>query len=114
MPKSVIKEYKEIEYAFGSGEVPAKPQPGEMFVFYGPEGDIESVDFLCPCGCGSTCYTPLVPEGTPRHTRQWMYKREPSGSLTLIPSIRYTGGCFAHFNITDGKVIMHGDSGVKC
>jgi hypothetical protein len=82
------------------------PLPGEFWTFV-IDGKLESVNFLCPCGCGMECYTPVVPKGQPRGQRVWEYEPGP----TITPSIRYTGGCMAHFNITDGKAVMHGDSG---
>ena len=84
------------------------PAPGEMWVFV-IGGRVQAVDFLCPCGCGSECYTPVA-EGPAPGNRVWGFGRGPNG-VTLSPSIRYTGGCKAHFNITDGKAVMHGDSG---
>lgn len=84
------------------------PSPGEFWTFV-IDGKVEAVNFLCPCGCGSECYTPVV-EGPAPGNRVWGFSRGPNGP-TLTSSIRYTGGCKAHFNITDGKAVMHGDSG---
>lgn len=79
-----------------------KVKPGEFLTFV-EDGKAVAVDFLCPCGCGSECYTPVVQEGSPppnNHT--WTYSRGPNGP-TLRPSILYTSGCKSHFHITDGR-----------
>ena len=78
------------------------------------DGEPYAVDFLCPCGCGNTCYTPLVTKDRPRKNGggpKWDFSYGPKGNITLSPSIRWLSGCKAHFNITDGEVKIHGDSG---
>jgi Family of unknown function (DUF6527) len=95
-----IELYIEERHDFNAAPQ-GSPSPGVMYVFM-LDGEPYSCDFLCPCGCGSSCYT--VFKGS--HPR-CCYSPGP----TLTPSIRYLDGCKAHFNITDGKVIMHGDSG---
>lgn len=102
-----ITRYVEVVYEFGT-DYPT-PEPGVMAVVC--EGGVPvMVDFLCPCGCGRTCPTHLVPPGEPHKGRRWAFRREPNG-VTLVPSIRYLSGCKWHFNITNGAVIVHGDSG---
>lgn len=111
--------YREEWHLFG-GPDPGTPPPGIMFVFYEPSKNLDGtekrtptgVDMLCPCGCGYSFYTPLItPELEGRENlHRWRYL-PGSGGPTLTPSIRWRGGCKAHFNITDGKVIWHGDSG---
>ncbi len=105
----MIAEYVEVRKEFG--EFSGTPSGNEFWVILN-QGVVESVTFLCPCGCGRECYTPVTPKGTPKTERHWMFSRDKaSGKVTLSPSIRYIGGCKAHFNITDGKSVMHGDSG---
>lgn len=111
-----ITEYREEWHLFG-GQDPGTPAPGVMFVFYEPSKNLDGtlnltpqgVDMLCPCGCGRDFYTPLItPELEGRNnSHHWRYSLGP----TITPSIRFLSGCKSHFNITDGKVIMHGDSG---
>lgn len=106
-----ITEYKEVRKPYPCNDG-LDPQPGEIFIFLDNEV-AQAVNFICPCGCGSQCYTPLVRPDRPRTEGNrpiWDFSRGPNG-VTISPSIRYTGGCKAHFNITDGKVIIHGDSG---
>lgn len=108
--------YREEWHLFG-GPDPGIPAPGVMFVFYEPGKNMDGsekrtpqgVDFLCPCGCGYTMDIPVVtPELEGRdNPHHWRYSSGP----TLTPSLRQRGGCKSHFNITDGKVIWHGDSG---
>ncbi|SRR5260370_31993928 len=107
--KTPITEYTEkiLTDWISPSESRQFPLPGEFWIFV-IDGKVEAVDFLCPCGCGSECYTPVVPKGQPRTERVWEYEPGP----TLSPSIRYTGGCKAHFNITNSKAVMHGDSGI--
>jgi len=109
----MIAEYKkEVHYKFG--EVPNDMRvQSDTFVVMSDENGVCAVDFQCPCGCGSECYTPVTDatKGQPKTERHWLFSRGPTGRVTLSPSIRYTGGCKAHFNIEDGKVIMHDDSG---
>lgn len=102
----MIDSYTEVKCEYG-GPDPGKPSPGIMQVFY--ENEVPAmVDFLCPCGCGRTCPThltnanPNLPQG-----HRWTYCIGP----TITPSIRCLSGCKSHFNITDGKAIMHADSG---
>jgi uncharacterized protein DUF6527 len=108
-----ITSYTPRRYEFGDNR--PIPAIGEIQVIY-QDGKPYAVDFLCPCGCGSTCFTPVCsvaekqdPNTTDRNkNRCWGY--DPN-TVTIIPSIRYLGGCKAHFNITNGKVIIHADSG---
>lgn len=99
------EHYIEERHPFAAEGLDRNPPHGVMWVFV-EDDKVVSVDFLCPCGCGHSCYTPLGLN----HPRRWEYEQGKNGP-TLRPSIRYTGGCKAHFTITDGKVQMHGDSG---
>lgn len=103
-----ILAYNETKQPFGTADSGAKPKPGEWWTFVA-DGKVVAVSFLCPCGCGSECYTPVTDAtaGQPKTARHWLYSAGP----TLSPSIRYTGGCKAHFNIENGKTIFHADSG---
>lgn len=109
MPK--IETYKDELREFGRVEPEERLLPGQMLVISDGNG-VCAVDFLCPCGCGSECYTPVTDatKGQPKTERHWLFSRGPNG-VTLTPSIRYLGGCKAHFNITDGRAMIHGDSG---
>lgn len=100
--KQPIMEYREERHPFGAEGLPDNPPPGVMWVFV-EDGEPVAVDFLCPCGCGNSCYTPL----RMNHPHRWEYSPGP----TLAPSIRYLSGCKAHFFITSGKAVMCGDSG---
>src|SRR5260221_6764650 len=93
----------EQRYLFGVSD-PGKPLPGIMQVFCNGDGVPLMVDFLCPCGCGNTCPTHLVPPGQEKKQgdRRWNF----SPGLTLSPSIRWLSGCKSHFTITNGKVTM--------
>jgi hypothetical protein len=82
------------------------PKPGEMHLLRYDDKD-HALDFLCPCGCGADCYTPLKASG---REPSWSYVPGTNGP-TVSPSIRYLAGCVAHFTITDGAVEFHGDSG---
>lgn len=103
-----IHEYTETRIPFGNIPVDARVNPGEFWTMV-DAGKVVAVTFLCPCGCGSECYTPVTDAtaGGVKSERHWLYSAGP----TLSPSIRYTGGCKAHFNIENGKTVFHGDSG---
>lgn len=87
-------------------------QPGIMRVLY-TNGVPTMCNYLCPCGCGMECPTFFPVKGGRQRTPQrhlWDFSKGPNGP-TLSPSVRHTSGCKWHYNITDGKVIVHGDSG---
>ena len=100
-------KYAERKMKFG--EVPqGLPPIGEFWVIE-EDGKVTAVTFLCPCGCGHETYTPVTDatKGEAKTERHWLYSAGP----TLTPSIGFTSGCKAHFNITNGEAVMHGDSG---
>lgn len=105
-----IFEYKEQIEKYG--EVECDVIPGVMVIMEDDKGVVQAVDFLCPCGCGSECFTPIVTPDRPRPQDRpvWDFSRGPNGP-TLSPSIKFTGGCRAHFHIIDGKTNFCGDSG---
>ena len=110
MYKVKIDKYVVVRKCFPD-DSGAEILPGEMHVYLLAE-EPQAVNFICPCGCGSHCYTPITTKARQRDGQRpmWDFSHGPNGP-TLTPSIRWTGGCKAHFNITDGKVITHGDSG---
>jgi hypothetical protein len=106
----MIPECREEIKRFGM--VNGMPEAGALWTMVDETGTVVAVTFRCPCECGAECYTPVddATKGQPKTERHWLFSRGPNG-VTLYPSIRYTGGCLAHFTITDGKVAIHGDSG---
>lgn len=84
---------------------------GVMKVLY-VDGVADMCEYICPCGCNMPCPTFFTNGGRQRTPDRhlWDFSRGPN-SPTLSPSVRHTGGCKAHYNITDGRVIMHRDSG---
>ena|ERR1700676_292447 len=105
-----VTEYVEVPKEFGN--VNGVPQGNDFWVLQ-EDGAVVSVNFLCPCGCGRECYTPVTDatKGQLKTERHWLFSRGPNGRPTLTPSIRYLSGCKTHFNVTEGKVVTHGDSG---
>lgn len=104
----VLKGTEELTDERGYPDLMAGPKDRNDMYLIVHNGEHYALDFLCPCGCGRSCYTALKPGS----------KREPSWiatvngeKVTLMPSIRFTGGCKAHFTITNGKVAFAGDSG---
>lgn len=64
---------------------------------------LNTVAFLCPCGCGGFHMIPIYPGGS--HVPDfcaWEYTRE-GGKITLSPSL--LNGCGAHFFIRENKII---------
>ena len=110
MPGPITK-YRETIITFG--QAPQRsPEPGEWWTMVGDDGAVCAVNFLCPCGCSRQCYTPVTDstKGQPKSERHWLFSRGPDGP-TLSPLVRYTSECKWHFNIENGKVVVHGDSG---
>lgn len=104
----MIAEYKPVRFDRWLNPDERVP-PGEIWIFHNPiDGQLEGVDFVCPCGCGSRCWTPVTPSDQPKQERHWQFDEK---TTTISPSIRWLSGCKAHFNITNGKTVMHGDSG---
>ena len=101
----------ETQHDFG-GPDPGFPQPGEIQVFLrGNDRHPAMVEFLCPCGCGRTCPVHVLEPGETHDSVRprvcWEFSRGPRGGVTLSPSVRYRGGCKAHFNLTDGEFKIH-------
>ena len=86
-------------------------EPGVMRVLF-VNGVPEMCEYICPCGCGMPCPTYFQTEKRRRTAERhlWDYSSGPNGP-TLHPSVRHTGGCKWHYNIDDGKVTVHADSG---
>ena len=100
-----------------AGPDPGKPGPGVMQIFY-DGAKPKMIEFLCPCGCGNTCPTHVVTfaeKDDPDPAKRSVFKDHCWGfdaaTLTIRPSIRWTGGCYAHFHITNGKTELCSDSG---
>lgn len=118
MSKQPITEYVEIiknldeQSCLSAVDANNNPKDNEFWTMLEQDGCVSAVSFRCPCGCGNECYTPVTDasKGQPKTERHWLYSKGTNGP-TITPSIRYTGGCKAHFNITDGKVQLHNDSG---
>jgi hypothetical protein len=111
-----ITEYREIDFTADADgcwppEAVGSLEPGVMRVLW-KDGVADMVEYLCPCGCSSPCPT-FMPNALRQRTPDrhlWEFSKGPNGP-TLSPSVRRTGGCKAHYTITDGKVITHADSG---
>lgn len=108
----MIEKYREV--AFQADSIGCWPleaagdlEPGVMRVLY-IGGVPEMCKYLCPCGCGMPCPTYFENEHRKRTQERhlWNFSRGANGP-TLSPSVRHTGGCKSHYNITDGKVQMH-------
>lgn len=64
--------------------------------------------FLCPCKGHHLC----LPLQSSDHKVKWTHAGgEFFDSVTITPSVRVLDGCKAHFNITDGKIMLHQDNG---
>lgn len=90
---------------------PPPLEPGVMQVLY-VDGIPEMCNYLCPCGCGTPCPTYFVTYKRKREPDSqrhlWDFSQGPNGP-NLSPSVKHTGGCRSHYNITDGKTVMHDD-----
>jgi hypothetical protein len=103
-----VDKYVETKKTFPYSDSDTSPLPGEIHVLCDEQGRPRMVNFLCPCGCGRDCPTPVSVDAKSEH--HWLLSQGINGP-TLSPLIRYLDGCKAHFNITDGAVQFHGDSG---
>lgn len=104
--RTPILEYETVEYRWGDDR--GKPLPGVMQVV--KQGDkVRMVDFLCPCGCGHTVPTFVTEDPKQENDNRWIFT--DIDGPTLYPSIRWEGGCKAHFWIKNGKTEFCGDSG---
>ncbi len=104
--RTPILEYETQDVKWGDDR--GKPAPGIMFVV--KQGNkVRMLDFLCPCGCGYTVPTFVTEDPANKTQNVWIYS-DVNGP-TLYPSIRWQGGCKAHFHIEQGKVRFCTDSG---
>lgn len=82
-----------------TSDVESRVRPGAV-VLIGPKGAPKWMLLGCPCRCGETLWVNLM-SGQPR---RWELDRDPTGALTLTPSLDVTT-CGSHFWIRRGKVV---------
>jgi hypothetical protein len=110
---AAIESYREVRFDADPEGCwnPPPLEPGVMHVLY-VNGIPTMCEYLCPCGCGAPCPTFFPTDkrkrGPERHL--WDFSVGPNGP-TLSPSVKHRGGCKSHYDISDGKVKMHADSG---
>lgn len=66
----------------------------------GEDGQRWFAAFECPCGCGATIQTALMPKVKPH----WILTEHWNGTPTLHPSVWRTTGCRSHFWLRRGRV----------
>lgn len=80
-------------------------QPYITYIELDGTGQPWLVAFLCPCGCGETCYCVIrgAIENKPGPT--WILKQH-QGTISLEPSVHrcLNGACGAHFYLTQGRI----------
>lgn len=98
---------KYVERPFAWGENRPAVSPGVMHVIR--EGDqVCAVEFCCPCGCGTPCYTPIASVHYEKNNHVWDWGGENNW---FSPSIRRNAACKSHFFIKkDGTVQWCPDS----
>lgn len=98
-----IEKYTEKQYTWGDDR--PTPGPGEFQVVVADDGEPQSVEFLCPCGCGNPVYLPLVTSLNERKSGggpRWDWK---TGGHLVHPSVLWTSGCRSHFFVNlDGSI----------
>lgn len=99
-----LSSYTEVKKVFGERQ--GEPDSGIIEVYYAEDGQIKGIAYVCPCGCDRTIWTPI--KNGEKEPGYCQYQ-----DLTLTPSVRWMCGCNAHFNITKGLVVWHGDSGKR-
>jgi len=73
--------------------------PGSFDFAEGTDGQIASIQFVCPCGCGSVGSLP-VRRGFSSSIWHWDGNKE---APTLTPSVLRTSGCKWHGYLTKGE-----------
>ena len=96
-----IEKYVEVEYVWGEDR--PSPQPGEMQVLIRND-EVRAVDFLCPCGCGRSYFTPVTHSEARRPSPGPIWDYHHAGHM-IHPSVNVLSGCKSHFFINlDGTV----------
>ncbi|MET0373794.1 MAG: DUF6527 family protein [Rhizorhabdus sp.] len=108
----LLREAKSIvwpDLVFRSVEQQPAPQDLKVGVVYVVQGgDTPKWALMrCPCGCGEKLQLSLSPTRRPR----WAVQKDRLRRVSLHPSVRQTGGCFAHFWVHRGVIEWCGDSG---
>lgn len=104
----MIAAYTEERQDWDKNSLNGFPPAGVIWVFM-RKGGFYGCTFICPCGCDECVGFIPLQDYKQRETR-WNYSLGPNGP-TISPSIKFGSGCKGHFNITDGKAIVHADSG---
>lgn len=66
----------------------------------GDDGFAWSAAMVCPCGCQVVIQLSLIERDRP----SWRTRIEPSGVITIQPSVWRTRGCQSHFFVRHGRV----------
>lgn len=73
----------------------------ERKIFVITEGThLDSLVFICPCGCNSSIFLNLLDDAKPC----WKYRITKRGNISIIPSIKRKVGCKSHFYIREGRI----------
>lgn len=79
------------------------------------------IAFDCPCGMLDSIGSKdrlVVPlknplDGGAPHPHGWEVKDANFETFTLEPSVKRLDLCFQHFNVTNGSIVVHADSGKR-
>lgn len=80
-------------------DIPDKLHPKVVYIV-GDGGFDWSAAMLCPGGCGKTLEMNLLPDAHPA----WKVTEQPSGAVSVRPSVWLKTGCKCHFVLQDGRV----------
>jgi hypothetical protein len=95
---SILHRGEHIYEVVRLAEIPDKLKVSCVYII-GENGNIWTIGFVCPCGCGDTIQLNALISVRPR------WRVEKFDPVTIFPSIRRTVGCKSHFFIRRGKVI---------
>lgn len=86
--------------AFETDDLPDQLKANQVYLV-GEEGIWWSAAMVCPCGCRAKIQLSLVEKDRPR----WRALVEPTGVITLHPSVWRTKGCKSHFSVIHGRIV---------
>src|SRR5271155_4091104 len=100
---------------------------GNVHHYVDSANEADGIFFLCP-ECfkhnggsvgthGCICWKPHIPQDVHPVPGCWSFTGDSYQNLTLVAGsssvkLDAEGGCKAHFNVTNGEIQFHGDSGV--
>ena len=96
----VTRLLADAEYETATGNFTRKDLPPGSAEWSSHGGDVNSLLFSCPCGCGAVRTVPVKRESNPAKAWSW---NGDEANPTLIPSIKIVRDCNWHGFLTAGE-----------